>query len=248
MKSIVTIGNGQEKELLITAPWAMIEADYESLVSKYSKLPVKGFRPGKSPAGLVESFFARQIKDDLMASVSTRLCRKALKDTGLVAGSSVEISEALLQKGEELQFKAAFIEMPPFELPDYAALDLQAEDKEGKLDEISRKLLERTDISLHPRFVEDELRYSDVGGDAENERSNAENRVKLMLILKKIAQQDQIEIDEKDIDERVGLVAEENEVTPEYLRKFLIENQGMSRFTDTLHAEAVFDYIIEIQN
>jgi len=246
MEVIVTLDNEFEKKLLITAPWEMIGADYERLVKQYAQLPVRGFRPGKSPLALVESSFATQIKDDLLADVSMRLCRKALNEFNMVAGTPIEVSDSFLQKKEYLTFKAAFIVMPEFTLPDYTCLDLQSEKKEDKPDEISRKLLERTNISLHPRFIENELKYSE--NDNEEERENAEARVKLMLILKKIASQDQIEVDEKDIENRIKMVAEENAVTPKELRKFLIENNGLSRFADTLLAEAILEYITEIQN
>lgn len=248
MEVTVILDNAHEKELLITAPWEMVQADYEHLLKQYAKLPVRGFRPGKSPIGLIESGFAREIKDDLLAAVSTRLCRKALQEKEMVAGTPVEVSEGELRKNESLQFKAAFIEMPVFELPEYALLDLQSEDQNGKLDEVSRKLLERTEISLHPVFIENELRYSESGEDSNQARADAEARVKLMLIVKKIALQDQIEVDEKDIEERMGVVAAENGVTPEVLRKFLTENRGLARFADSLLAEAVLDYIIENQH
>ena len=248
MKILLTLDSGYEKELSITIAWDMIQDDYAALLSQYSKLPIKGFRPGKSPIGLIESNFARQIKDDLLASVSTRICRKALKEMNMIAGTPIEISDSILQKNICLQFKASFIEMPVFELPDYAKLDLQADNKSDKLDEISLKLIERTNISMHPCFVENELKYSEGIDSEEIEKSNAEARVKLMLILKKIASQDQIEIDEKDIEDRIKLVAAENDVSPEYLRKFLVENRGYARFADSLLAETVFDYIIEIQN
>ena len=237
-----------EKELLISAPWEMIEENYALLIKRYSKLALKGFRPGKSPLGLIESSFEQQIKNDLLASASTRICRKALKELNMAAGSPVEISDSILQKNEYLQFKATFIQMPLFELPDYAHLKLQSENDNEKLDEVSMKLLDATAISLHPRFIENELAYSHGENSDESERAEAEARVKLMLILKKIALQDQIEIEEKDIEERLEALAAQNAVTTEYLKKFLIENKGLSRFADSLLAEAVLAYIIEIQD
>lgn len=248
MEIVVTLDDTHEKELLVTAPWELVADDYDRLLKSYSKLPVRGFRPGKSPVSLVESAFAGQISNDLAAATSMRLCRKALKETGLVAGSPIEVSEIVLSKGEHLCFKAAFIVMPEFALPDYTHLALQAGDYDGKLDEISHKLLERTEIALHSSLIDNELNYSGGGEDNQQQRDDALARVKLMLILKKIALQDQIEIDEKDVEQRIRDVAAENGVTPDYLRQFLIGNGGMSRFTDSLLAEAVLDYIIEIQS
>ena len=118
---------------------------------------------------------------------------------------------------------------------------LLSQEKNGKLDEISAKLLERTKIELHPAMVETEMRYSE-----ESTRDDAEARMKLMLILKKIALQDGIEVDAKDIEKRIGTVAVESDVSPEEFKRFLIENKAMGRFADSLLAETVLDYIIEI--
>ena len=233
---------GPEKELLIAAPWEAVQADYNDLLKRYSKLEVKGFRTGRVPAGVVESHFGRHLCSDLVAMRSRGLCRQWLSQTGLEAGGPLEISDVELRKGEGLSFRVSFIEMPSFELPDYTRLGLKATERDGKLDEISQKLLDHTEISLHPSFIEAEMRYSDGGT-----RDDAEARVKFMLILKKIALQDGIEIDEKEIEKRIGTVAAESEVTPEELKRFLLENKAMGRFVDSLLAEVVLDYIIEIQ-
>ncbi len=249
MDIVIKKTSEHEKELLITAPWNMIETDYNDLLKKYSKLPFKGFRPGKAPLSAIESHFKNQLKNDLLTVASTRLCRKALKEKEILAGSPIEITDSELKKNESLQFKATFIEMPQFELPDYKQLNLQAIDQEDQLDEISEKLLEQTTISLHPSFVENELKYSETPEDAlsEEEKMAAEDRVKLMLILKTIAHQDNIEIDEKDIEERIRIIAAENDVTPEELKEFLVAHNGLSRVADSLLAEQVLEYIISIQ-
>ncbi len=249
MEVTVTLDQGPEKELLIAAPWDAVQADYNDLLKRYSKLEVKGFRTGRVPAGVVESHFGRHLCSDLVAMRSRGLCRQWLSQTGLEAGGPLEISDVELRKGEGLSFRVSFIEMPTFGLPDYGHLQLESQERDGKLDEISQKLLDHTEISLHPSFVEAEMRYSqpDTMADAGTERNSAEARVKLMLILKKIALQDGIEVDEKDIGERIAAVAAESEVAPEELKRFLIENKAMGRFADSLLAEAVLDYIIEIQ-
>ncbi len=241
MEVTITVDKGPEKELLIAAPWEAVQTDYNDLLKRYAKLGVKGFRPGKSPMAAVESCFGRQIKSDLVAILSRGLCLEALRQVDMEAGTPIEISDVILQKNDHMSFRAAFIEMPIFDLPDYGRLELEADEKDGKLDEVSAKLLERTNIELHPAMVEAEMRYSEEGT-----RDDAEARVKLMLILKKIASQDGIGVDEKDVEKRIGAVAVESDVSPEELKRFLIENKAMGRFADSLLAETVLDYIIEI--
>lgn len=240
--------NDQEKELEITAPWDTISDEYNDILKKYSRLSFKGYRPGKAPAGVLESFFRNEIRDDLVSATSARLCRTALKEVDMEAGTPVEISDIESSKDHFLRFKASFIRMPEFDLPDYHHLGLESEETEDKLNEISRKLLELTEMELHPRFIEQELAYQEMDGTpSEEDRKAAGDRVRLLLILKKIALQDNIEIDEKDMDDRINMIASENDVTPGELKDFLITNNGLSRLSDTLLAESVLSYIIELQ-
>ncbi len=239
---------GQEKELEIIAPWIMVEEEYKDILKRYSRLALKGFRPGKAPVSAIESFFRNEIKNELLSATSTRLCRTALKEKGLEAGTAIELSDIESSKNNHLRFKAAFIEMPAFELPDFRHLKLASVDAEDQLNEVSRKLLDRTTIPLHPAFIENEKRYSEPSDDTTPEAEAAiADRVRLMLILKKIAAQDAIEVDAKDVDERIRLIAADNDVTPDELRNYLIENGGIPRLTETLLAEVVLHYIIEEQ-
>jgi FKBP-type peptidyl-prolyl cis-trans isomerase (trigger factor) len=251
MKAIINDLGNHEKELCVIAPWDMIKADYNDLLKKYAGLPVKGFRSGKVPINAIEAIFKSHLKNDLLTRVSTRLCRTALKAKDIVAGSPIELFESKLTKNENFEFKASFIEMPKFVLPEYNHLDLQSEDTEDKLNEISEKLLEQTDISLPDSFIDNELKYSEIQDNSLcdiERKAAAADRIKLMLILKKIAHQDNIEIDQKDIEKRIKIIAAENDVTPEELKEFLIANNGLSRLADSLLAETVLAYIIDIQD
>lgn len=233
--------------MVIGASWDQVEQDYKTILKGYSSMAVKGFRPGKTPPGMIESMFREQIKSDLLASVSRRLCRTALQQQGLEAGSPLELSECELDKGREFKFTANFIEMPEFRLPDYAHLGITAADPDGMIDEISIKLLELTPIELHPSLIENEMDYSDPEQAGPEAEQAAADRIRLMMTLKRIASENGIEIDERDIRERIERVAGENDATPAQLREYLVAGQGLSRLADALLAEAVLGYLIEIQ-
>ncbi len=250
MEVILNHINEYQRELHINTPWKSIEDDYNDLLKRYARLPVRGFRPGKTPRSATESFYRQQIKSDLLTVVSTRLCRTALREKEMTAGSPIEITDSQLTPYDSLLLKAIFIEMPAFDLPDYQHLLLQADDEEEQLNELSIRLLEQSDIQLPPVFVDDELRYADLVGDTptEAERIDAEARVKLMLILKKIAAQDNIEVRPQEVEERIKTVAADIESTPEELKEFLLTNNGWARFVDSLLAEQVLQYIIKLRN
>ncbi len=177
-----------------------------------------------------------------MAAASRRLCRMALDKEGIEAGGgAIEVSDCDLRQWDSMRFKASFIEMPRFELSDYKSLEIEATDYFGRLDEISARLLTRTGVEPYPAQVEHELRYA--GADSADDRQAAAGRMKLMMILKRIALQESIGIDERDI----GTLAAENEVTVGELKRFWAEGDGLSRLADTLSAEAVLSYLDEIQ-
>ncbi len=238
-----------EKELHIALEWSEVSEDYSDLLARYAKVPLKGFRAGKVPAGLIESTYKNELTNDLASMCAPRFCRKAMDENGLQAASPLELTSVALDKGKSLAFTARFIEVPEFDLPDYKHLSLTSQNNEEKLDEVSLKLLEKAQIKLHKTLIENELLNSELSPEeaSEDDRLAAGNRVKLMLILKKIARQDSVEVDEKDVALRIEQVARENDVTPEQLREYLMGNGGLEPLKDALLAEQALQYIIDIQ-
>ncbi len=223
----------------------MIEEEYGAVAGEYAKLPIKGFRPGKAPPAVVFARFGAQITNGLLSAAGTRLCRTALKKAGMTAGSPVSIADAVLKRNEVLEFTATFIEMPSFELPDHMHLNLQATDESDRIDEISLRLLENTAMALPEYFVDKELRYTDAAASpsAEAARKAAKDRVKLMLILKKIADRDGLGVGQGEIDERTRALADEHGMSLEAFRGMLAAGNGLGRLADSLLAEKVLAYL-----
>jgi len=248
MKVSVTNSNEHEVKLQLTVDWNVVKEDYNHLLKRYAKIPVKGFR-NAPPIKMVASLYKKQLCNDLAAVCSENLCRKALQSEQLFAGSSISITDIVFEPEKPFGFTAQFLKMPDFELPNYHHLNLTAETHEEKLTEISNKLLERTIINIPEAFIEKELQYTEteVGALSEEDRSTAADRVKLMLILKKIAANDAIETDERDVEERIRKVAEENDMSVAEVKEFLLSNGGLSRLSDLLLAENVLNYIMELK-
>ncbi|MDR2084462.1 MAG: hypothetical protein LBP67_05660 [Bacteroidales bacterium] len=242
--------NTPEIELMISVDWDQVQNHYSDLLKKYAKLPVKGFRPGSAPQTAIEKIFHKEIRNDMIYLCSQQLCGKALTDSAIRAGSPISVSDAEMVPYKRFCFKANFLRMPDFELPDYSNLNITSEKQEEKLTEVSEKLLAHTQLDVHDDFIERELVFSDTeeGIAEDSSRENAKNRVKLLLILKRIAEVDHIEIDEQDVDARVEEIAKENDIPVRELKDYLIKTGGLSRLRDFLLAEYVMDYIIEINS
>jgi FKBP-type peptidyl-prolyl cis-trans isomerase (trigger factor) len=244
--AIEDLGSGRKKAS-IEAGWTEVEPDYEDLLSEYGKLPVPGFRPGKAPRSMVEKHFLDPLLDDTAARCVRRISRAALKSKGITTTGPVSITEISIVREKQVSFVAEFIELPVFDLPDYSSIPLKAGSDGEMRDSISLFLLENTDLDVPDGMVKQELSFDDLedADPGDDDWSGALSRVKLLLILGAVARRNGIEIDDRDVEERIAHIARANEADPAALKKQMMQTGGLSRIADFLVAERTLDYLIE---
>ena len=69
-----------------------------------AKLP--GFRPGKAPAGLVESRYKKEIREELERKLISAGTREAIKEKNLRVLSVSEVQQVEITPGDVLRFTA----------------------------------------------------------------------------------------------------------------------------------------------
>jgi FKBP-type peptidyl-prolyl cis-trans isomerase (trigger factor) len=239
-------GYNSRETLIVEADWAELAADYDDIVSEYAKLRVPGFRVGKVPRSVIEQRFQKQILDDLSQKAAQRLGREAIRETGMEALGPVEAEAIECVKDNPFRLQVRFHPMPEIALPDIGSLK-KDDDSIDVRDWISRQLLDLVHFEFPDGLVKDELAIDGIaGGDPRSpEWKAAEERVRLMLILKRIARQEGIEVEEADVDNRIAEKAKEFGTTKEALKKKLKEGGGLGRLRDMLLAESTLDYLIE---
>jgi hypothetical protein len=96
-------------------------------------------------------------------------------------------------------------------------------------------------------FVEGVDTLDGIGGRAPGsaEWKAASDRIRMMLILKRIARQEGIEVEEADVNKRIVEKAEEFRTSKDVLQKELVKGGGLERLRDMLLAERTLDYLIE---
>jgi FKBP-type peptidyl-prolyl cis-trans isomerase (trigger factor) len=234
--------------LRVQVPWEKIAADYDDILNDYKRLPLPGFRPGKAPRHVVEQRFRREIAEELTRRSAPRLGRLALEQAQAEAAGPVEVSEVEWERGQTFRFTVRFFPAPEFELPDYRSLtplDLEGEDPHG---ELSHRLLELVDLVVPEEMVRGELAFE---GQPDSEPESevwqaAARRVKLMLILKRIAREEGIEVEEADVEQRIQDKAEVFNTEAEILGAELEKGGGLPRLRDLLLAERTLEYLLEI--
>jgi FKBP-type peptidyl-prolyl cis-trans isomerase (trigger factor) len=234
----------ERKVLQIEAPWPEIAADYEDLVARYAKVRIPGFRPGKAPRSAIEQRFKKAILDDLKASVTQRLVREALQKAGIEALGTPEASEIECDAGKPFSARLRYLPMPEFELPDLADLRRDDDGTDAR-DRISRRLLQLVPFEVPGALIREELAIDGLGESARGSEAwtSAADRIRLMLILKRIARQQGIEVDEADVSKRIAEKAIEFGTTKEALEEELEEGGGVDRLKDMLLAESTLEFL-----
>jgi FKBP-type peptidyl-prolyl cis-trans isomerase (trigger factor) len=236
--------------LRVQVPWEKIAPDYDDILNDYARLPVPGFRPGKAPRQVVEERFRREISDQLSRRGAQRLCHLALEQAEVEVTGPVEVSEVEWEKGQTFRFTARFFPLPEFELPDYRALTPLGAAVEDPQGELSHRLLELVDLVVPEKMVRAELAFDgQPDGEPESEAwQAAARRVKLMLILKRIAREEGIEVEESDVEQRIEDKAEEFGTKANTLKAELEKGGGIPRLRDLLLAESTLEYLLEAIN
>jgi FKBP-type peptidyl-prolyl cis-trans isomerase (trigger factor) len=136
--------------------------------------------------------------------------------------------------------------MPEIALPDISNLKIDAGGTDLR-DQISQRLLDVVAFKMPDGLVRNELAIDGIaGGDPQSpEWKAAEERVRLMLVLKRIARQEGIEVEEADVNNRIAEKAEEFGTSTDGLKEELAKGGGLGRLRDMLLAERTLDYLIE---
>ncbi len=102
-------------------------------------------------------------------------------------------------------------------------------------------------FDIPDKLVKDELDLDGIGDAAPGsaEWKAATDRIKLMLILKQIARQEGIEVDEADVNARIAEKASEFGTTVKSLEKQFEKGGGLQRLRDMLIAESTLEYLLE---
>ena len=230
------------RELFVSIPWEEVAAEYDAFLDKQAQKQIAGFRPGKTPHKLIEKQNSKALLTHFSTEVASHFFMAANKELALSPVGPVSIDQVTLAKGREFSFRVEFDVMPEFDLPELSAIDCsKAKDDNAKRDVISLYLLENTDFAPPKTLVEQEQMLSN------DDRTAAEARVKLLLIFDAIAKRDGVEVDDRDVAERINEIAKSQELSAAELRKDIEAQGGIGRIRAFLIAESVLDYILEIQ-
>ena len=230
----------------VEADWSELVTDYDDIVTEYAKVRIPGFRLGKVPRRVIEQRFQGEISDDLSRRTARRLGREAIREAGIKVLGPAEAEEVECKKGQSFRARLCFYPRPEIDLPEISSLKIDTNGSDLH-DQISHLLLDMVTIEIPDGAIKDDLTLagSDNCEAGSVEWQAASDRIKLMLILKQIAQQEGIEVDKADVNDRITEKAVEFGTTNKSLQTELEKGGGVTRLKDMLLAESTLEYLIE---
>lgn len=155
-----TLLEGCKHEVEITVPVDEITSETDRVVAKIQqKVRLPGFRPGKAPASLIRSKFAKEVREDVLESLLPKYFQKRLDEEELKVVGRPNVKEVDFKEGEPLRFKAEFEIAPTIELLEYRGVTVHYGDPEITGEDVAKRLEEIRDqkaqfVNVDPRPAE----------------------------------------------------------------------------------------------
>ena len=149
------------RTLEITVPVEEVDRETERVVADLQKkVRLPGFRPGKTPLGMIRTRFAKDIRDDVLDSlIPKHFSRRAEAENLRVVGSP-KLKDVHLHTGEPLKFTVEFEVAPEFELGEYSGLTVHYSEPQVADEDIVKRIDQLRDekaeyVNIDPRPVAD---------------------------------------------------------------------------------------------
>ncbi len=171
----------------------MIEIEAEEVSKRINKAykelgkraKVRGFRPGKVPRRILESYFGTQVVEDVTRTMVSETLPKALEETKTFPLTVPAVENETLKEGHNFKYSAILEVRPEFELKDYMGLKVEKEklaisdeDFEKQVEEIRKARGKLNSISEDRPVKEDDyviIEYEGYEGEGAIEGIKSDN-------------------------------------------------------------------------
>jgi trigger factor len=130
-----------KKKMSLEIPWDEVKNELDAVyhdVGKKARL--KGFRPGKIPRKVLETYFKDQAEGETTTNIVNKYYWQTLEEKGIVALSRPEINQEGIKENTNFSFTASFEIEPEFEPKNYEGLDLEKEEVKVTDDDVQKRI------------------------------------------------------------------------------------------------------------
>ncbi|MEI6035764.1 MAG: trigger factor [Verrucomicrobiae bacterium] len=105
---------------LVTREWLSVAKNFQL----HARIP--GYRPGKAPQALIDSRYAKEIREELEKKLLNESVNEAIKQKNLRALTVAKVEDITIGDDKTMRFRASVVIAPEFELPDYSSITVAA--------------------------------------------------------------------------------------------------------------------------
>jgi len=132
-----------KKKLSFEIPWNEVKEELDIVYRNVGrKAKIKGFRPGKVPRKVLESYFKEQVEGDTITNIINKYYWQTLEDKGIISISQPEIEQQGLKENADFSFTASFETEPEFEPKGYKEMELEKENIQITETDLEERLLQ----------------------------------------------------------------------------------------------------------
>jgi len=142
MKVSIENLSGTERKVDVVIPVEVVKEKRDEVFGEIRKnAKIKGFRPGKAPANVIESVYKKEILGETATRLVTESLEEALKEVSAHPISRPQINPPdLFETDKDFHYSAVFEVLPVFELAGYKGLPIKKEIHEVRDEDIEHTI------------------------------------------------------------------------------------------------------------
>ena len=129
--------------LTVELPADRVSKEWQNLAREFQRnVRIPGYRPGKAPQSLVDTRFAKDIKEELTNKLLRESLNEAIREKNLRVLSVSDVQSVEIGADKTMRYSAVVVTAPDFELPDYSSIPVELK-KESATDEHIERWIEQ---------------------------------------------------------------------------------------------------------
>jgi trigger factor len=125
--------------LQVELPADQVSKEWQSVARQFQRqVRIPGYRPGKAPQSLVDTRFAKDIKEEVTNRLLRESLNEAIKEKNLRVISVSDVQNVEIAEDKTMRYKATVVTAPEFELPDYSNIPVELKKEEVTDEHVQR--------------------------------------------------------------------------------------------------------------
>jgi trigger factor len=165
------------KKISLEIPWDEVKNELNAVYHDVSKkAKIKGFRPGKIPRKILETYFKDQAENEAATNIINKHYWQALEERAIVPVSKPEIDQEGIKENTNYSFSASFEIEPEFEPKGYKGIEIEKEifkvtddDVKKRIDEIKQMFATMEEVVEDRNVIQGDFVVIDFAGSMDGE-------------------------------------------------------------------------------